>query len=71
MTEKEMKEIKKTHTNIFDCVGRGKEKIEEKDKFESRLEALDIRLIEYDRLEKEERLQRVRRKQMEWEAQKI
>ena len=32
---------------------------------------MDIRLIEYDRLEKEERLQRVRRKQMEWEAQKI
>ena len=72
ITTKESKELKRTHTNIFDWAQKDKSKIAEKDNFESEEQAeLEVEPMELDIMDKQERLDRVKRRAVTWETSRI
>ena len=72
INNKESKELQRTHGNIFEWVQKEKTKVAEKDTFERREHAeVEVEPMEVDILDKQERLDRVKRHAMTWEISRI
>ena len=72
INKKESKELQRTHKNIFDWVQKEKKKVEEKDCFEKREEIeMAIEPMEVDVMDRQERLDRVKRRAATWETSRI
>ena len=72
INKKESKELQRTHKNIFDWVQKETKKVEEKDCFE-RKEEIEMRIepMEVDVMDRQERLDRVKRRAATWETSRI
>ena len=67
ITNKESKELKRTHANIFD----ENESIKEKERFEEKENSEENEPMEVEIVEKEERLERVSRRKLTWLTNKL
>ena len=72
INKKESKELQRTHKNIFEWVQKEKQNVAEKDIFEKQGEVeLEVDPMEIDRIHRQKRLDRVKRRAVTWETSRI